>query len=96
MRDEAAVPKRVQRAANGRRRPEMGQPQAEPARQRRQRQRQHETIVEAIGESKVDERRQEQVIVPVGLEEVKSGLQVSELDAEHQAPEIEHVIEGEA
>src|SRR6185436_14099217 len=70
--------------------------QAEPRRQRREGERQYETIIEAIGEHEVESGRQEQVVVPARLQKVEPKLEVSELEAEHETPQIEHVVEREA
>src|SRR4051812_33521135 len=74
---------------------ERRQPNAEPAAERRQRERQYETIVEPIGEHEVREGGRQQVAVPVLLQHVEAEFHVAELDREDEAREIEYVIERE-
>lgn len=68
---------------------------AKPPGQRRQRKRQHEPVIEAIGEDEEQYRGDQQVVVSVLLQQVKSRLDIRQLRREHEACEIQHVVEYE-
>src|SRR5579863_9685349 len=75
----------------------MGRPmrnrEPEPSRERGQSERQHEAIVETIGEEEEEEGRGQEIEIPLSGKDVETVLQVSEFYAPDEAAEVEDIVE---
>src|SRR5262245_51940521 len=71
---------------------EPGDSQPKPCCQRRECERQHETVIEPISQDKVKKGREQEINIPVVLEKVKAILCICEFERKYQRGQVQDVI----